>query len=132
SVDYVELLWPPRSTSPDPTWSKRRRRANKGKYRQAQVPAIANLAIPLTPQSASAVQVTTDDITRFDAQYEGGAPFEAVLLRSESSASSQIEQLTANARRISLARLGDKSRPNATLIARNTKALKQHCSWLTH
>src|SRR5699024_6458588 len=80
--------------------------------------------IPLTPQSASAVQVTTDDITRFDAQYEGGAPFEAVLLRSESSASSQIEQLTANARRISLARLGDTSRHNATLIARNTGALE--------
>lgn len=124
TVDYAELFWPPRSTSPDPTWSKRRRRANKGKYRQAQVPFIADLAIPLTPTSASAVQATTDDITRFDAQYEGGAPFEAVLLRSESSASSEIEQLTANARRIALARLGDTSRHNATLIARNTGALE--------
>ena len=47
-----------------------------------------------------------------------------MLLRSESAASSEIEQLTANARRISLARLGDGSRPNATLIARNTNALE--------
>lgn len=45
-------------------------------------------------------------------------------MRSESAASSEIEQLTANARRISLARLGDGSRPNATLIARNTNALE--------
>lgn len=47
-----------------------------------------------------------------------------MLLRGESAASSEIEHLTANARRISLARLGDRSRPNATLIARNTNALE--------
>ncbi|WP_051129657.1 Fic family protein [Yaniella halotolerans] len=69
-------------------------------------------------------QTVNEDLARFDAQYEGGAPFSAVLLRSESSASSQIEHLTANARRIALARLGDNTRRNASLIARNTMALE--------
>ena len=108
----------------DPSWSNRRRRANRGTYRQAIVPLIAGVDVELSPETASDVQESTDDLTRFDAQYQGGAPFGAVLLRSESAASSQIEQLTANARRISLARLGDRSRPNATLIAHNTHALE--------
>lgn len=124
SVQYQELSWPPSGHSQDPSWSNRRRRANRGKYHQAIVPAISDAEVQLSPGLASDVQSITDDLTRFDAQYQGGAPFGAVLLRSESSASSEIEQLTANARRISLARLGDKSSPNATLIARNTKALE--------
>jgi len=124
AVQYVEQSWPPANSTPNPLWSNRKRRANRGTYPLAQVPAIASLSIPLTQASASAIQSTTDDMTRFDAQYQGGAPFSAVLLRSESSASSEIEHLTANARRISLARLGDTSRPNAALIARNTIALE--------
>lgn len=90
----------------------------------AIVPAIADAEIRLSTELISNVQDITDDLTRFDAQYQSTAPFGAVLLRSESSASSQIEQLTANARRISLARLGDTSRQNAMLIARNTQALE--------
>lgn len=108
----------------DQSWSKRRRRANKGAFRQAVVPEVSTIDFSLSPELVPLVQDITDDLTRFDAQYPAGAPFAAVLLRSESSASSQIEQLTANARRISLARLGDHSRPNATLIARNTAALE--------
>lgn len=59
----------------------------------------------------------------FDRESAGwGVPFTSVLLCSESSASSQIEHLMANARRIALAALGDSSRPNATKIARNPAA----------
>lgn len=123
-VEYVRQSWPPANSASNPLWSNRKRRANRGTYQLAQVPPIASLNVPLSQASASAIQSTIDDMTRFDAQYQGGAPFSAVLLRSESSASSEIEQLTANARRISLARLGDDSRPNAALIARNTIALE--------
>lgn len=124
AVEYATHYWPPAGESLDPQWSKRRRRANKGSYRLAQVPRIAAIDVPLTTATKTAVQTTAEDLTRFDAQYVEGAPFQAVLLRSESAASSQIEQLTANARRISLARLGDTSRSNAALIARNTNALE--------
>lgn len=123
-VSYVERSWPPVGSTVDPMWSQRRRRANKGTYLQAQVPDIASLPVLLSSGLTADVQAATEDVIRFDAQYVSNAPFSAVLLRSESSASSQIEQLTANARRISLARLGDTSRLNATLIAKNTLALE--------
>lgn len=123
-ISYVERSWPPVGSTVDPMWSQRRRRANKGTYLQAQVPDIASLPALLSSGLTADVQAATEDVIRFDAQYVSNAPFSAVLLRSESSASSQIEQLTANARRISLARLGDTSRLNATLIAKNTLALE--------
>lgn len=51
------------------------------------------------------------------------APFQAVLLRSEAAASSQIENLTASARAIAEAELGVGARPNAQLIVDNTRAM---------
>lgn len=123
-VQYTERSWPPLGEPADPLWSDRRRKANKGAYPQAVVPKIANIKVELAADVTTMVQTVNDDLTRFDAQYEGGAPFSAVLLRSESSASSEIEHLTANARRIALARLGDGTRRNASLIARNTMALE--------
>jgi hypothetical protein len=51
------------------------------------------------------------------------APFGAVLLRSESASSSQIEDLTASARAIALAEIGDTSKRNATEIVANTRAM---------
>lgn len=124
SVEYTERRWGSEAELVDPLWSKRRRRRNTGTYRQAVVPEIAERPVVLSRELTSDAQNTAGDIARFDAQYKGGAPFAAVLLRSESAASSQIENLTANARRIALAVLGDKSRPNAALIARNTSALQ--------
>ena len=51
-------------------------------------------------------------------------PFATLLLRSESAASSQIENLTASARAVALADLGDhKRRPNAQIIVANGKAM---------
>ena len=91
SVQYQELSWPPPGHSLEESWSNRRRRAHRGKYQQAIVPAIADAEVQLSPVLASDVQNITDDLTRFDAQYQADAPFGAVLLRSESSASSEIE-----------------------------------------
>ncbi len=65
------------------------------------------------------------DIARFDAELGGEiAPFAAVLLRSESAASSRIENLTASARSIAEAELpGGKGKANAELIVANTAAM---------
>lgn len=123
-VKFKTRTWPPRDAVLDPFWSNRRRKANRGSYQEAVVPLIAAHEVRLSPRLMRVVQEASHDLTRFDAQYHYGAPFESVLLRSESAASSQIEQLTANARRIALARLGDHSRINATQIARNTTALE--------
>jgi Fic family protein len=66
------------------------------------------------------------EITRFDAELGGEiAPLAAVLLRSESAASSQIENLTASARAIAEGELpGGKAKRNAELIVANTAAMQ--------
>jgi Fic family protein len=48
----------------------------------------------------------------------------AVLLRSESACSSQIENLTASARQIALSTLGAGTRRNAEMIAANVRAME--------
>lgn len=64
-------------------------------------------------------------MARFDAELGAElAPFGAVLLRTESAASSQIENLTASARTIGEAELGDRSRRNPTEIVANTPAME--------
>jgi hypothetical protein len=51
-------------------------------------------------------------------------PFTSVLLRTESVASSRIEHLTASARAIALAELGDTSRRNASVIVANVHTMR--------
>ena len=53
----------------------------------------------------------------------GPIPLDAILLRTESVASSQIENLTASARSIGLAELGDTSKHNAAVIVGNVQAM---------
>jgi Fic family protein len=66
----------------------------------------------------------SNEIARFDADMGGEiAPFGAVLLRSESAASSQIENLTASARAIAEAEIGYTSRRNAAQVVANTRAM---------
>ena len=52
------------------------------------------------------------------------APFSAILLRSESAASSEIEQLTASAKSIALAELGRRAGTNPRLIVGNVRAME--------
>lgn len=63
-------------------------------------------------------------IRDFDHEFGGNvAPFTAILLRTESASSSQIENVTANARSIGMAELGDDSKRNATLVVDNVAAM---------
>lgn len=87
---------------------------------------IADLTLHLPHAVAAEAELTSREITRFDAELGGEiAPFAAVLLRSESAASSQIENLTASARAIAEAELpGGKAKRNAELIVANTAAMQ--------
>ncbi|MGW9551114.1 Fic family protein [Citricoccus zhacaiensis] len=72
-------------------------------------------------------------LVRFDAEISrslGGSeaevsPLSAVLLRTESASSSQIEQITAGARALALATLGESTGPNAALVAANAQAMRR-------
>ncbi|SEE64132.1 Fic family protein [Ruania alba] len=52
------------------------------------------------------------------------APISAVLLRSESAASSQIENITVGARQLALAELGEEASANARLVSGNVSAIQ--------
>ena len=73
------------------------------------------------------LSISTDaasEVARFDAEMGGEiAPFSAVLLRSESAASSQIENLTASARAIAEAEIGEGSCSNARQVVGNVAAM---------
>ncbi|WP_137149252.1 Fic family protein [Mycolicibacterium sp. CR10] len=97
-----------------------------GKFAAAVPASIAELAVTLPAAVLADAEEASNEITRFDAELgDEIAPFSAVLLRSESAASSNIENLTASARAIAEAEaLGDTRRRNATLIVNNTEAMK--------
>ena len=119
SVEYEEREWV-RSIDVPRRW----RSTYTGPYRSAIVPEIAELNPTLSTSTSALADEATAEIARFDTEMGSEiAPFGAILLRSESAASSRIEHLTASARSIALAELGETSKRNATAIVANTTAM---------
>ena len=96
-----------------------------GTYHPAVPARIADLVLDLPSSVLADAEAAGREIARFDAELGGEiAPFAAVLLRSESAASSQIENLTASARAIGEAELpGAKAKRNAAMVVANTAAM---------
>ncbi|MCG7579615.1 Fic family protein [Mycolicibacterium sp. OfavD-34-C] len=97
-----------------------------GTYHPAVPADIADLVLDLSPSVIADAEHASNEIARFDAELGGEiAPFAAVLLRSESAASSQIENLTASARAIAEAELpGGRGERNAEMVVANTAAMQ--------
>lgn len=120
AVAYETLQWAPRLDA----YTRAARRG--GPYKAAITPSIAELDLSLRPDVFADAEDASHEITRFDAELGADiAPFAAVLLRSESAASSCIENLTASARAIAEAELpGSTGRHNANMIVANTAAMQ--------
>ena len=128
--------WPALTWEPQTPWvhrdalaSRRATRRNSGTFSSAVPASIAALNVELSPALRARLQENATAMTRFDERLHhiGGIPFSAVLLRGESASSSQIENLTVSARRLSLAVLGasgSKVGVNAELVARNVHAMR--------
>lgn len=104
--------------------SRRQLRRAAGDYHAAVPPLIARAEVVLEPDTLAAADEASHAIARFDA--EAGAfiaPFPAILLRSESSSSSEVENLTAGAKQVALAEIGSSRSENARLIVANTRAM---------
>lgn len=101
-------------------------RPESGTYHPAVPAKVADLVLDLPPSALAEAESASREITRFDAELgDEIAPFAAVLMRSESAASSQIENLTASARAIAEAELpGGKAKRNAEMIVANTTAMQ--------
>ena len=100
---------------------RRHRGDYSGGYQANIVPPIASANAHLSAGSRAALDEATAHIARFDADMSNEiAPLASTLLRSESASSSRIEHLTASARAIAAAELGDTSRRNAAEIVANS------------
>jgi Fic family protein len=123
AVTYEERTWTsryPRGTAPVAQLARHR-----GPYLAAVTAAIADVVVQLPPNVLSDSTEAAQEVARFDAELGGEiAPFSSVLLRSESAASSQIENLTASARAIAEATLGEPAGANARQVVGNVAAMR--------
>ena len=130
------ITWPALTWEPQDPWvhrdalaSRRATRRNSGTFSSAVPASIAALNVKLDTTLRGSLQGTTFYMGLFDKRLHhiGGIPFSAVLLRGESASSSQIENLTVSARKLSLAVLGASGSTvgvNAELVARNVHAMR--------
>ena len=125
AVSYEELPWhiDPNERDLIPRSARRRMSAT---YQAAIPAAIANLS-PAVPEATSA---RIDDLlirlARFDeAQAARGYDLPALLLRSESAASSQIGHLTSSVRNVALAELSNDAPANARIVQGNVSAMRE-------
>lgn len=127
ALEFEELAWVPNHERG--AASRNEIRKHQGPYLAAIPIQIAGLDVPVSGELSAAVDEATVEIARFDEQMSTDiAPFAALLLRSESAASSQIENLTASARAIAEAELVEGSgagnpHRNASQIVANTRAM---------
>lgn len=113
--------------------SRNQRRVASGPY-QAAIPAqIANLQFALPAATIAEAADAEAAIVRFDETVDrelpqlAGAelsPLTAVLLRTESASSSQIEHITAGSRALALAVIDERAGVNAQLVAANVAAMQ--------
>lgn len=92
-------------------------------YRAAVPAAIADVDVTLPTELLTAADDASQAIARFDTEIgDEIVSFAPILLRTESAASSKIENLTASARAIAEAALGFGSK-NASLVVANQRSM---------
>ena len=105
---------------------KSRRRKILPTYEAAVPAAIAKAPVALSAELLQRIAEVQVALVRFDqAQAARDYNLPALMLRSESSSSSQIEQLTSSVRNVALAELTDKAPGNALVIAGNVAAMRE-------
>lgn len=115
--------------------SKSQRRKHAGPYEASVTPGIATLDPHLSAQVMAESEEAAREVARFDeyasvtfGNFTDGAPeiapMSAILLRTESASSSQIENLTVGARQIALAELGEHTNNNAKLVTGNVHSME--------
>ncbi|WP_026875854.1 Fic family protein [Jiangella gansuensis] len=123
ALGWEEHHW--RSSLPPDLVSRRLRGRHAGPYRSAVVPPVEKTQVILPSTVLALADEASVEIARHDGEVGTKvAPFGALLLRSESASSSQIENLTSGARAIALAELDDGARTNAAQIVANVRAME--------
>lgn len=129
TLSWDDVIW--ESTVPDQAMDRARSSVVGKPYRAAVPATIKRMKFEIDPDVAATAEDARAAITRFDADlsamFDGEfAPLSAVLLRTESASSSQIENITVGARALSLADVGlTKFGSNARLVQANVEAMNR-------
>jgi len=129
TLSWEDVIWDP--VAPIQTMDRRRSSVVGRPYRAAVPAAIEQMQFAVNPDVVSGAEDARAAITRFDAElstlFDGEfAPLSAVLLRTESASSSQIENITVGAKALSLAEVGlAKFGSNAKLVQANVEAMNR-------
>lgn len=129
AVGWEEHLWIPGQGE---GFSRSELRRQTGRYQSAIPAQFSTWQCVLDSAVAADVDEATRALVAFDERVvrrlgtEGAVlgPMSAILLRTESASSSQIEQLTTSARQLSLAELAHRSTPHARLVVGNVRAME--------
>ncbi|WP_035253738.1 Fic family protein [Agrococcus lahaulensis] len=126
-LEYETARW---QVDEDSGLSRRQAELNRGDFQAAVVPHVSELEVRLPADLAADLDEATGALVRLDAhadeQLRGGAeiaPLQSILLRTESASSSQIEGLTASARKLALAEIGEETGTNAMQVHGNVRAM---------
>lgn len=129
ALDYEDHTW---SAESDGMSSRAKIAAASGPYRSAVVPEIGKYEPRLPADLAADAEEATAALSRFDSYARSVlgvesptlGPMSAILLRTESTSSSQIENLTVGARQLALAEIDQSSSGNARLVVANVRAME--------
>jgi Fic family protein len=100
---------------------------------KSTVPAVlTSLSFDLPADLAADAEDAAAELARFDAYARARlglnnpalGPMSAILLRTESASSSQIENLTAGARQLALAEIGQSTSTNAAMVTANVRTME--------
>lgn len=124
-ISYETLPWE-RDMESQAAIPKSRRRKILSTYEAAIPASLADKKIELPAELKTRGEDLLVSLARFDAEIKSkNYSLPALLLRSESSASSQIENLTSSARNVALAEISNTAPHNAKLIAGNIAAMQK-------
>ncbi|RSZ61674.1 Fic family protein [Corynebacterium hylobatis] len=120
AASHETLPWVPRGPL-----SRRAHQSMPAEYSSAVVPGVAEVEYSMHGETAGLIDRATITVAHFDAHDAARlVPFAPLLLRSESVASSRIEQLTSSSRRVMEAEILGVTTGNAGLIVANTRQMR--------
>lgn len=128
-LSFEDGFW---TVDPESGASRAERERYSGPYHSSVTPPIAELALSLPGTLAASVDEATRALTEIDTYSlrrlgaGSGAigPMAAILLRTESTSSSRIENLTVGARQLALAEIDQSSSQNAQVVVANVRAME--------
>ena len=129
AATYETRTWAPTDRG---FFSRSEMRRQRGPYQSIVTAPLAGWQPSLPAAVAADVEDGTRALVEFDlhalsilgAESPALGPMSAILLRTESSSSSQIENLTTSARQLALAEIGLSDKPNADTVIGNVRAME--------